>query len=364
MGTIHTRQRKDGSVSYQAQVFIRRGGQIVHREVQTFDRKQAASAWLEKRENELAQPGGLQRAFADDPPLGDIIQRYVDESLKGIGRTKAQVLKAIKTHDIAFKKASSIRSADIVGLAKTLSATRAPQTVANYLSHLGAIFAIARPAWSYPLDPQAMKDAFIVCKRLGLTGKSKERDRRPTLDELDTILTHYTDRQIRRPSQLPMTLIVPFAIFSTRRQEEMVTILWRDLDEKHCRVLVRDMKNPGEKIGNNVWCDLTPEAMQVILAMPRTGDRIFPFTTDAISASFTRACQFLGIEDLHFHDLRHDGISRLMELGYSIPRAASVSGHRSWQSLKRYTHIRHQGDKYEGWKWLPEQAKPLPEAAE
>ena len=146
-----------------------------------------------------------------------------------------------------------------------------------------------------------------------------------------------------------MTLIVPFAIFSTRRQEEKVTILWRDLDEKHCRVLVRDMKNPGEKIGNNVWCDLTPEALQIILAMPRTSDRIFPFTTDAISASFTRACQFLGIEDLHFHDLRHEGISRLFEMGWNIPHVASVSGHRSWVSLKRYTHIREGGDKYANW---------------
>jgi hypothetical protein len=34
----------------------------------------------------------------------------------------------------------------------------------------------------------------------------------------------------------------------------------------------------------------------------------------------------------------------------SVP-AASVSGHRSWSSLKRYTHLRQTGDKYEGWKW-------------
>ena len=52
------------------------------------------------------------------------------------------------------------------------------------------------------------------------------------------------------------------------------------------------------------------------------------------------------------HDLRHDGVSRLFEMGLSIPRAASVSGHRSWQSLKRYTHIRQAGDKYENWQWL------------
>ena len=66
----------------------------------------------------------------------------------------------------------------------------------------------------------------------------------------------------------------------------------------------------------------------------------------AISASFTRACALLGIEDLHFRDLHHEGISRLFEMGRTIPQAASVSGHRSWASLQRYSHIRATGDKF------------------
>ena len=85
--------------------------------------------------------------------------------------------------------------------------------------------------------------------------------------------------------------------------------------------------------------------------MPRVKPEIFPFSTDSISAAFTRACKILGIEDLRFHDLRHEGISRLFEMGRTIPQVAAVSGHRSWTSLKRYTHIRHSADKYENWKW-------------
>ncbi|MGN6209403.1 site-specific integrase [Asticcacaulis sp.] len=352
MGTIQTRNRKDGTKSYQAQLVIKRDGQIMLREQKTFDRKQAAAAWLERRETELNRPGGVARGKGSDPFLGQAIDRYIDESLKAIGRTKAQVLRAIKDCDIATKRCSEIHSSDLVSLARQLSRTRTPQTVGNYMSHLGAIFSIARAAWDYPLDPMTMKDAHIVCKRMGLTGKSRERDRRPTIAELNLIMTHYQDREKRRPSMAPMTKIILFAIFSTRRQEEIVTIRWADLDETHNRVLVRDMKNPGEKIGNNVWCDLTPEAMRVVKSMARTGERIFPFTTDALSASFTRTCQFLGIKDLHFHDLRHDGVSRLFEMGNSIPHVAANSGHRSWQSLKRYTHIRQAGDKYAGWKWL------------
>ena len=111
--------------------------------------------------------------------------------------------------------------------------------------------------------------------------------------------------------------------------------------------------NPGEKIGNDVWCDLPEEALSIIKAMPKVADQIFPYTTDAVGAAFTRACQLLDIKDLHFHDLRHDGVSRLFELGFNIPHVAAVSGHRSWISLKRYTHLRQTGDKYKDWKWLP-----------
>lgn len=181
---------------------------------------------------------------------------------------------------------------------------------------------------------------------------SDAKDRLPTLAELDKLMEHFGEVRRRRPASAPMQRIIAFALFSTRRQEEITRITWADLDEVHGRVLVRDMKNPGEKIGNDVWVEMPPEAFAIITAMPRSDARIFPYSTDAISAAFTRACAFLGIVDLHFHDLRHAGVSRLFEMGRTVPLVASVSGHRSWQSLQRYTHIRTSGDRFEGWPWL------------
>ena len=352
MGTVIPRKRSNGSTGYQAQLLIKRGGKIVHREGRTFDRKQAAAAWLEKREKELARPGALERLRAPDPSLAAVIDRYTDESIKKIGRTKAQVLRAIKTYDIASKTCSEITSTDVIAFANQLIIKVSPQTVANYLSHLAAVFAVARPAWGYPLDQTAMKDAFVVAKRLGIASKSRERDRRPTLDELDKVMEHFGERLKRRPSSIPMQKVMGFAIFSTRRLEEITRILWKDLDVEESRVLVRDMKNPGEKIGNDVWCELPSEAMQIVLSMPKRRAEIFPYCGDTIGTNFTRACQLLDIIDLHFHDLRHDGVSRLFEIGQNIPQVAAVSGHRSWSSLKRYTHLRQTGDKYTGWKWF------------
>jgi integrase len=96
-----------------------------------------------------------------------------------------------------------------------------------------------------------------------------------------------------------------------------------------------------------------PEAERIIKSMPMVEREIFPVSPNSISMAFTRACKLLGIEDLHFHDLRHEGISRLFEMAYGdIPHITKVSGHRSWDSLQRYTQIRQRGDKFANWKWL------------
>ncbi len=354
MGTITARPRKDGSTAYLAQIAITRDGRAVARENQTFDRRPAAAAWIKKRERELAEPGALAGLAARprSATLAEAIDRYVSESRVAIGKTKSQVLEAIKREPIASIACDRVTSVDIVDFAKSLNGRMRPQTAGNYLSHLAAVFSIAGPAWGYPLDQKSMADASKVARRLGLASKSEERDRRPTLDELNALLTHFTEIRERRASSNPMAAIVAFAIFSTRRQEEITRITWTDLDEEGSRVLVRDMKHPGQKRGNHGWTELTPEALRIVRAMPKDGDKIFPFSTDAISAAFTRACKFLEIDDLHFHDLRHEGISRLFETGRNIPQAAAVSGHRSWGSLKRYAHLRQTGDKFAGWPWL------------
>jgi integrase len=348
VGTIISRKRKDGTTAYLAQILVKRKGKILFRQSETFDRRQAAKAWLGRRETELAKPGALDQP--EDPTLSVVIDRYVSE-LKQIGKTKAQVLSSIKNnYDISDTKCSGIDSSALVAFARSIPVT--PQTRQNYMSHLGAVFAVARPAWRYPLDQQAFKDAMVVLKKLGLTSKSKHRDRRPTLEEMDRLMTHFEGVRRRRPGTIPMTKIVAFAIFSTRRQEEITLLEWADYDQKEGRILVRDMKNPEEKEGNNVHCDVPPEALAIISSMQNYKPQIFPFSSDAISAAFTRACKFLGIADLRFHDLRHDAISRLFEMGMTIPQVASVSGHQSWSSLKRYSHLRQTGDKYLGWKWL------------
>jgi hypothetical protein len=145
MGTIIGRTRKDGSKAFLAQITIKRDGAIVHREAETFDRKQAANAWIVKREAELKRPGGLEQK--DDPPLAAVIDRYIKESRNPVSRSRAQTLNAIKNSELGEAKCSEITAKTVVSFAQELTKTVEPQTCGNYLSSISNVFTIARPAW-------------------------------------------------------------------------------------------------------------------------------------------------------------------------------------------------------------------------
>lgn len=356
MGTITTRKRKDGSAAYTAQIRIMQKGVTVYQESQTFDRKVTAQAWIKKRETELAEPGAIEKANRRGASVKEMIELYLDryEKLRPLGRTKRATLKAIGETWLGEVEDKDLTSQVLVEYAMLRMEKDGiqAQTVGNDLAHLGAVLSVARPAWGYDINLMAMPDARRVLRKMGAVSKSKERTRRPTLDELDRLLTYFTEMKARRKQEIDMVRVTIFALFSTRRQEEITRIRWSLMDEPGQRVLITDMKSPGQKIGNDVWCFVPDEAWRILQSMPRVADEIFPYNAKSISASFTRACRFLEIEDLHFHDLRHDGVSRLFEIGWDIPKAANVSGHRDWNSMRRYTHLRGNGDPYKDWQWL------------
>lgn len=95
MASIATHKRKGGS-SCLARVRVIREG-ISYHETKTFDRRPAATAYIKKREKDLAKPGALEELNVSDPPLSKAIERYTEETVKDIARTKAQVLRTIAT---------------------------------------------------------------------------------------------------------------------------------------------------------------------------------------------------------------------------------------------------------------------------
>jgi hypothetical protein len=81
-------------------------------------------------------------------------------------------------------------------------------------------------------------------------------------------MEHFEAVRRQRPLSLPMNKVLAFAIFSTRRQEEITRIKWDDYDVD--RIWNRAMKDPQKKKGNDILCDLPSEEIAVIESMPRT----------------------------------------------------------------------------------------------
>jgi integrase len=359
MATFRERTLKSGKTSITAQI-VRRNP--TYQESKTFDRMKTAKVWAKKRETEIdadiAAGRTPKKRGEARVTLGDAIGRYVEDSMRQIGGTKAQVLKTIRDeYSIAEMRCDQITAPHIVAFARELHqrpGVNSPATVMNYLSHLSAVFTHAPALWGLPLDAGAMQQAMISIRHAGIAAPSESRERRPTLDELDRLMAQFQNATASNPRTMPMHRVVAFAIFSTRRQAEICRITWDEYDPDAKRVMVRRMKNPGDKGGRDTVVELPDPCAAIIEAMKplRKDARIFPYNSDTISRRFTEACAVLGIEDLHFHDLRHEGASRLAEIGRTVPQIAAVTGHRSMASLDRYTHVRQIGDKYAGWKWL------------
>ena len=339
MATITRRKNAAGAWRYTAQIRIRRDGVLVHSEAQTFAREAEAKAWKRMREGQLAQPGALDKGAET---VGDLVRRYVTEfePVMRWRRSKTADLKRLLTHDIAGKIAKNLTSQDLIGHVQArIASGTGPATAGNDLVWLGGVLRTARSVWGTPIAPHIVEDARDACRRLRLVAPSKRRDRRPTAGEIDRLLAHY--RAATR-GNIPMPDIIEFAIASARRESEICRIEWRDLDREASAILVRDVKNPTMREGNHQQAKLTTAALAIIDRQPK-GELIFPYNPKSVCASFTRACHVLGIEDLHFHDLRHEATSRLFEAGYSIPEVAQFTLHRSWKDLQRYANLRPAG---------------------
>ena len=68
----------------------------------------------------------------------------------------------------------------------------------------------------------------------------------------------------------------------------------------------------------------------------------FPMSANAVRLAWDRLKKKGDIKDLHFHDLRHEAISRFFEKGLSIPEVALISGHKDVRVLFGYTHLKAQ----------------------
>jgi integrase len=341
MAYIKVRKQSDGSTRYTAIIRLRCGKSIVHQEARTFAHRSAAVTWAKHREVELENPGALTRVQHGTLTLAALIRWYIDtfETISKWRRSKQTHLEFLERHSIGKANALTLTSATLIDHVRSRRADGAgPATVINDLVWIGVVLRAAKNVKELPVRPEITQEASSACRELRLISKPRRRARRPTADELARLREYFAGRD--RRAQIPMQAIVDFAIASARREAEICRLEWRDNDGAARTGLVRDAKHPTSKEGNHRRFKYTPEAWAIVENQPRTSAYIFPYDPKSVGAAFTRACHVLGIEDLRFHDLRHEGTSQLFERGYQIHEVAQFTLHESWNELKRYTNLR------------------------
>ncbi|OHB31822.1 MAG: integrase [Phenylobacterium sp. RIFCSPHIGHO2_01_FULL_69_31] len=327
-------------------VQVRRKGRYVS---ETFLRREDARRWALEAERQVDRgQTPTNSRIARLKTVSDLIDLHIDDMKdvgKAPGRSKDATLQMLK-RELGAIGMGDLDRERLVKFARARAAQGAgPVTLSMDIGAIKLVFAHAAAVHGLPVTVEPIDLARVALKRLGLVGKSRERDRRPTDEELERLITHFD----ANPRQLiPMSRIVKFAVATAMRQEEICRVTWEDYNERTRMLTIRDRKDPRTKAGNDQRIPLLSvsgfDALALIeeqRALRSNADtRIFPYLHRSAGSAFTRACQDLAIQDLHFHDLRHEGTSRLFEAGFAIEQVSLVTGHKDWKMLRRYTHLR------------------------
>jgi len=329
-----TIRERDGR--WQAIVRVKRAGVIIHHESRTFDSERLAADWGKRLEQDIKRTGVAARRRSGST-LGDLIDKFrvAREEVRPLGKSLHSDLD-ILVRALGGTRLDVLSAQVVTAFARSRRAEGAgPATVLHNLATLRTVMAAAEPMFGIPVNADAVASAIRSLSLSGHVAKSAQRDRRPTQVELDALVAEFKRIAAYPQTFIPMHVIVPLAVEFPRRISELCRMTWADFDGSV--VTLRDTKNP--RVVRNERVPVPVPAQRIIAGLPRTDERILPYKSESVSAAFDRACERLTIEDLHLHDLRHEGICRLFEAGLNIPEVSLISGHMSWATLKRYTHL-------------------------
>lgn len=325
----------------------------------TFRNKADAVAWANVQESEMDRGVWKDRSVVERTSLHEILERYLKEIVPSKRGAKSDALR-VKT--LLRDPIGSYRLSNLTGpvLAKwrdsRLEAGAAASTVNRELSLLSAIMNWARRDLGL-----AFENPVADIRR---PPQPNARDRRLLEGELQFIEAAMRDQEgsqalesgkryrvgTRNPLMAPL---FHFALATAMRQGEIVELLWENVDVKKRTARLEVTKNGDPRI-----VPLSTGAIAILEAMPRNDRRVFPVSAEAVKRSWIRTvvrarklyeldCAFRGIEadrrflsDLHFHDLRHEAVSRLAEKLPNLIELSAVTGHKDLRMLKRYYHPR------------------------
>lgn len=130
--------------------------------------------------------------------------------------------------------------------------------------------------------------------------------------------------------------LVIAAVDTGLRRGELFKLDWTDIDFDSRMIHLPAIKS---KTGKARDVAMTSRVYDELLKLQeaRQDDQSLVFgITDNIKRAWATACRLAGIEDLHFHDLRHSFVTRAISAGVPVAEAMKTSGHVTLAMLSRY----------------------------
>jgi len=312
--------RKRGNLQWEARV--RKKGYPT--QSKTFTRKADAEDWARDIESEMTRSTFLSRKEAEGTSLKEAIDRFLEEFADNYAQSRHIKSKAniVKQGAISKMTLASIRGKDIAAYIKDREDEgRASQTILHEVNLISRVYEICRKDWGmeYLRNPT---------KLVNKPKQAKGRTRRLEKGEEKKLLK--TAPNVLKP-------IILFALETAMRRGEIALMRWKDVDLK-----MRYVHLPKTKNGEARSVPLSPAALNILKEIPRQIDGdVFPLMADTITKKFIATVKKAKLEDLRFHDLRHEATSRLFEkTDLDFMEIKSITGHKSMQMLARYSHLR------------------------
>jgi len=196
-----------------------------------------------------------------------------------------------------------------------------PNTVRREAAIISGLMTHAMKRWRVKLRANPMRS-------VELPPKDKARKRRVRQSEIDKLWAHFGSVVKTTRSYVPW--MFEFACETGMRLGEIANLEWADVNMEERWAFVAQSKN-----GDSRHALLTLRAVELLNGLPRTTSRVFPVNKGSVGTEFRDATKALGIEDLHFHDSRHEACTRLSR-SLAVMELARVIGHRNINELLTY----------------------------
>lgn len=307
---------------YQWEVRIRRKGYPA--QFATFERKSDAETWANDVESEMGRGVFISRKEAEQTTFKEAIERFVEEFIPGYAHPKKMESRAkiIKNSPLSLMTLASIRGKDVAEYIKDREDEgRSSQTILHEVNMISRIFEIARKDWG-------MESLSNPTKNVNKPKQGKGRTRRLEKGE---------EKKLLKNSSEKLKPIILFALETAMRRGEIAMMRWEYVDLKKRYVHLPKTKNDEARS-----TPLSPAALQILKNLPQNiNGNVFGMTGNTITKKFTAAVAKAKLQDLRFHDLRHEATSRLFEnTDLDFMEIKSITGHKSMQMLARYSHLR------------------------